>query len=102
MEEDDDGGDDLGDRHVQDCDIVLAFPPDTPEATVVWLKERIHRLQVRSVLSGQSAFFQGHHKFAPSTLSKNQTKLPQFFNHIFLHMSRKYVSVFNKEYVLDQ
>ena len=49
---------DLGDRHVQDCDIVLAFPPDTPEATVVWLRERIHRLQVRSVLSGQNAVFQ--------------------------------------------
>ena len=67
MEEDDNGGDDLGDRHVQDCDIVLAFPPDTPEATVVWLRERIHRLQVRSLfyrndistaLSGQSAIFQ--------------------------------------------
>ena len=58
MEEDDDGVDDLGDRNVQDCDIVLAFPPDTPEATVVWLRERIHRLQVRSVLSGQSAIFQ--------------------------------------------
>ena len=31
----------------QDCDIVLAFPPDTPEATVLWLKERIQRLQAR-------------------------------------------------------
>ena len=27
---------------------------------------------------------------------------PQFFNHIFLHMSRKYINVFNEEYVLDQ
>ena len=30
---------------VKDCDIVLAFPPNTTESTVVWLKERIHRLQ---------------------------------------------------------
>ena len=30
---------------VKDCDIVLAFPPNTAESTVVWLKERIHRLQ---------------------------------------------------------
>ena len=27
---------------------------------------------------------------------------PQFFKHIFLQMSRKYVSLFNEEYVLDQ
>ena len=56
MEEDDDGGDDLGDRHVQDCDIVLAFPPDTPEATVVWLRDRIHKLQVRSVIRTKCHF----------------------------------------------
>ena len=41
-----------------------------------------------------------------TTLSENQTKLhsfPQFFHHdIFLQMSRKYVSVFNEDYVLDQ
>ena len=40
-----------------------------------------------------------------STLSETKTNcicFPQFFNHIFLHMSRKYVSVFNEEYVLDQ
>ena len=27
---------------------------------------------------------------------------PQFYNHIFLQMSRKYVSVFKEDYVLDQ
>ena len=40
-----------------------------------------------------------------SPLSKNQTKLhgiPQFFNHIFLLMSRKYVCEANEKYVLDQ
>ena len=40
-----------------------------------------------------------------STLSETKTNctcFPQFFNHIFLHMSRKYVSVSNEEYVLDQ
>ena len=40
-----------------------------------------------------------------STLSKNKPNcmcFPQFFNHIYLHMSRKYVSVFNEDYVLDQ
>ena len=40
-----------------------------------------------------------------SMLSKNQTNVhsfPQFLNHIFLQVSRIYVSVFNIEYVLDQ
>ena len=40
-----------------------------------------------------------------STLSKIQTKLhtfPQLFDHIFLLMSRKYVSVANEKYVPDQ
>ena len=43
----------------------------------------------------------------PSKVRYQKTKpncscFPQFFNHIFLHMSRKYVSVFNEEHVLDQ
>ena len=43
----------------------------------------------------------------PSKVRYQKTKpncicFPQFFNHIFLHMSRTYVSVFNEEYVLDQ
>ena len=37
--------DEYDDCFVKDCDIVLAFPPNTTESTVVWLKERIHRLQ---------------------------------------------------------
>ena len=40
-----------------------------------------------------------------SPLSKKKTELqsfPKLFNHIFLLMSRKYVSVVNEKYVLDQ
>eukprot|EP00092_Neocalanus_flemingeri_P018086 GFUD01019574.1.p1 GENE.GFUD01019574.1~~GFUD01019574.1.p1 ORF type:complete len:732 (-),score=148.33 GFUD01019574.1:22-2217(-) len=39
-----------------DCDIVVAFPPETPESTVAWLQAKIKRLSELSVITRTLTF----------------------------------------------
>lgn len=39
-----------------DCDIVVSFPPDTPESTVAWLQSRIQRLSELTIITRSLTF----------------------------------------------
>ena len=72
-----------------DDNIIISFCPLWIENRL-WLSADLHKDTTSSL---------------QSTLSKTKPNcicFPQLFNHIFLHMSRKSVCVFNEKYVLNQ